>query len=169
MRTFVSPVIHISIEYKIYDLNCSVQIYKEFYKWMYENCRKDKKYVVQQKLEYLEESYEDLLSKIEHRKMDENVNVKLMSFSKNNEKIFGEYLNANKEEYFSFDKKQNKKSRYYNNLCSWYDLSIEGTDEAIDNLYKTSKEDGTKQKYNDYFKMHSKLECDDKIFLAGEY
>ena len=169
MRTFLSSVTNPSIECRVYSLSSCIQNYKEFYTWMYKNCTKDKKDVIEKKLEPLEECYDELLMKIQYRKTDKNVDVKLMSFSKNNEKIFEKYLNSNKIEYFLFDKNQNKKYKYYNNLFSWYDLCIEGSDEVIDNLYKVSKKDKSMQKYNNYFEIQSKFDNNEKISLVGDY
>lgn len=175
MRTVMIPKAP-SIEVEFYCINNCIEVYNKFYKWMHENCNKDKSDVLEKKLEYLEDCYEELLKKIENRRTDKNANAKLMEFSRKNEKIFKTYIEDNKQEYYSFYQNKNKQYKYYNNLCSWYDIVIDGTDEVVDNLYKLSKS------YNDNIEPYShsyetqsgfvkyKVTLEkEKVVLVGEY
>ena len=140
-----------SIECKVYSFNSCVKFYGEYYEWLNKMCEKDKRDIIKKQIEYLDECYSDLISKIKKRMNDEETYSKLMEFTNEFEDVLEEYLEDNREEYQLFESNKNKNSKYYSNLCSWYDMTIDDTDDIVNSLYNKVSHNNFQFKYNNSF------------------
>lgn len=147
MRMFsVTPQVVTKVE-MVNRTNTAVECYSEFYEWLSQNVTKDREVVLQKKLRYLEETYEELLSRVNHEldvsnkweqliliNMCEECLKKLRRFLKNIMCIY-EAINGIevKDEFYA----------QYDDLGSWYSAQFDSTSRVLEKLSckATSKND----------------------------
>lgn len=115
-----------------------VDDYSEYYEWLHSSLEADSRFVIQESLDFLDKTYENLLDDMEERislgkcckrllviDKHEKTKLKMQKYIDNTKKIYDSISSV---------KDHDNYYKYYDDLGSWYCAQIDSTDRVLEKL-----------------------------------